>query len=251
MSINLILGDCTEKLSEIKSDSVDLILTSPPYNMNLRINKGRYVSRQIVKEITTKYKAYDDNLPMESYYNLLCKVTNECLRISDLVFINIQQLTGNKPALYKFFGEYHLLIKELIVWDKINSQPAIRDGVLNSQFELIIILQKSNPKSRRFSKNSFNRGTLSNLWGIKREAQPVKELGAAFPLSLAEKVITNFTNVGDLVLDPFMGSGTTGVACVKNNRSFIGIELDEDYYQASKNRIFEAELAIAAQWGNL
>jgi len=64
----LMQGDCLERLKEIPDGSVDMVLTSPPYNMNLRIRNGKYCSRQIVKEISTKYKSFDDNLPMDDYF---------------------------------------------------------------------------------------------------------------------------------------------------------------------------------------
>ena len=66
--INLMQGDCLERMKEIPDGSVDMVLTSPPYNMNLRIRNGKYCSRQIVKEISTKYKSFDDNLSMGDYF---------------------------------------------------------------------------------------------------------------------------------------------------------------------------------------
>lgn len=72
--------------------------------------------------------------------------------------------------------------------------------------------------------------------------EKLKKVGhpAAFPLQLPERCIKLFTYEGDVVLDPFMGSGTTGVACINNNRKFIGIELDEKYYDISCKRIKDA-----------
>lgn len=235
--INLMQGDCLERMKEIPDGSVDLVLTSPPYNMNLRISNGKYVSRQIVKELSTKYDDYDDNLPMGDYFSLLKNIVSECLRVSDLVFFNIQPLTGNKPALYRLIGEYHDKIKELIVWDKVNAQPAIGQSVLNSQFELIIVFQNSKPESRAFKSATFKRGTLSNVWSVKRERQPIKGLGAAFPSELARTVIENFSEPGQTILDPFLGSGTTGIEAVKSGRNFIGIELSQARLDAATQRI--------------
>ena len=230
-------GDCLEKMKEIESGSVDMILTSPPYNMNLRIRNGKYCSRQIVKEITTKYKNFDDNLPMLDYFEFNKKVVNECLRVSDLVFYNVQFLTGNKPALFKLLGHFSDKVKEFIVWDKVNAQPAIGKNILNSQFEVLIVFQNSSPESRHFKTAQFDRGTLSNHWSIKRGKKPVKCHGAVFPIELAEKVISNFTRKDGLILDPFMGTGTAGVAAKNLNRNFIGIELDQDYFKIAKERI--------------
>ena len=238
--IKLLQGDCLERMKEIESGSVDMVLTSPPYNMNLRIRNGKYCSRQIVKEISTKYESFDDNLPMDDYFEFNKKVLTECLRVSDLVFYNVQFLTGNKPALFKLIGEFHDKIKELIIWDKVNAQPAIGKGVLNSQFEVLLILQNSKPESRSFASAQFDRGTLSNLWNIKRGKKIHKSHGAVFPLELAVKVISNFSKEGSVILDPFMGTGTTGCACVNTGRSFIGIELDESYFNIAQKRIEEA-----------
>ena len=234
--INLIQGDCLSKLKDMPDKHVDMVFTSPPYNMNLRIRNGEYCSRQIVEEISTKYKGFDDNLPMDEYFEFNKKVVSECLRVSDLVFYNVQFLTGNKPALFKLIGEFHEKIKEFIIWDKINSQPAIQDGVLNSQFEVILILENKNPESRKFSSAQFERGTLSNHWGIKKGKKINEEHGAVFPIDLAAHAIKNFSSEGDTILDPFMGTGTTGLACALLKRKFIGIELDESYFKFAKLR---------------
>jgi site-specific DNA-methyltransferase (adenine-specific) len=237
---NLINGDCLEELKKFQKNQFNLIITSPPYNMNLRIRNGKYCSRQIVKELSTKYKNYDDNLPMEDYFEMNKKVIEECLRISQMTFYNIQFLTGNKRAFYKIIGHFNEELKEIIIWDKINSQPAISQKVLNSRFEVILIFEKENAISRSFKNAEFERGTLENLWQIKRGTKKNKDHGAVFPEELVEKILENFSKEGDSVLDPFMGTGTTGVVCKKINRNFTGIELDEDYYNFAKDSILNA-----------
>ena len=232
-------GDCLEVMDRLIANKVkaDLMFTSPPYNMNLRIRNGKYCSRQIVKEITTKYRSFSDNLPIDDYFKFNKDVIDRALSLSNLVFYNVQFLTGNKPALFKLIGHFNLQIKEFIIWDKINSQPAIGDKVLNSQFEVLLVFSRDNAISRRFDNGNFDRGTLSNLWNIKRGKKVHKSHGATFPLALANKVIENFSQVGDVVIDPFMGTGTTGVACKQTGREFIGIELDKDYFEIASNRI--------------
>lgn len=235
--IDLRQGDCLEVMKTIPDGSVDLVVTSPPYNMNLRIRNGKYCSRQIVKEISTKYASFDDNLPMSDYFKFNKDVINECLRVSDLVFFNVQILTGNKPALFKLMGEFHDKIKELIVWDKLNAQPAIGKNVLNSQFEILLVLQNSKPESRAFSQAQFDRGAVSNLWGIRRGKKIDKSHGAVFPEELSDRVIENFSEPGQVVMDPFLGVGTAGVSAVKLGRKFIGIELDPEYFAIAQERI--------------
>lgn len=235
--INLMLGDCLVKLKEIPDNSVDCVVTSPPYNMNLRIRNGRYCSRQIVKELSTKYEGYDDNLTMNEYFEFNKNVLTELLRISDLVFYNVQFLTGNKPALFRLLGEFHKKVKEFVVWDKVNAEPAIGEGVLNSRFEAIIVFQNSAPESRKFETAQFDRGTLQNVWQIKRGKKIYGSHGAVFPLELAELIIANFTKNDATVLDPFLGTGTTGLAAKNLGRNFIGIELLQKYYDIAQRRI--------------
>ena len=240
--VQLLQGDCLDRMKEIPDDSVDMVFTSPPYNMNLRIRNGKYCSRQIVKEISTKYQTFDDNLPMQDYFEFNKNVLNECLRVSDLVFYNVQFLTGNKPALFRLLGDFHTKMKEFIVWDKINAQPAIGNGVMNSQFEVLLVLQNSKPESRSFDSSQFSRGTMSNLWSIKRGKKVHSSHGATFPLELPIKAIGNFSSETATVLDPFMGTGTTGVASKSLGRNFIGIEIDEDYFKIAEERITAVKL---------
>lgn len=227
---HLMLGDCRQRLKELPDDVADIVITSPPYNMNLRIRNGQYCSRQIVKELSTKYANYDDNLSLDQYYELNCDVLNECLRVADLVFYNVQFLTGNKPALFKLIGHFADQLKEFIVWDKVNAQPAIGEGILNSRFEAILVFQKSAPESRKFSTAQFDRGTLQNVWQIKRGKKKKSDHGAVFPDELVQTIIRNFTSTGDVILDPFTGTGTTGRVALSNDRRFIGVEMDPDYY---------------------
>ena len=238
---NLIKGECLEAMGSLEDDSVDLVLTSPPYNMNLRILNGKHISRQIVKEISTKYKAFDDNLPMDEYFDFNRKVVDECLRLSPLVFYNVQFLTGNKSALYRLIGHFSEQLKEFIIWDKGHGQPAIQEGVMNSQWEAVLVFDRDNAISRRFESAQFDRGTLSNLWRIKRGSKPSPDHGAVFPTELAKKIIGSFTRAGDTILDPFMGTGTTGVASKSLNRSFVGIEMDDDYFKFASERIGDPE----------
>ena len=238
MELNKIYNeDCLEGMKRVGDKSVDVIITSPPYNMNLRVSGNKYTSRQITKEFTTKYTNFNDNLPMDEYREFNKKVIDECLRISNLVFYNIQILTGNKRALFEIIGHYSDKLKEVIVWDKVNAQPAMREGVMNSQYEIILVFEDKNPIARRFDPSYFGRGELSNLWSIKRGKKYVDNHGATFPLELVENILKNFTKESETVLDPFMGSGTTAIACMNTERNYIGFELDQEYYNKSLERI--------------
>lgn len=236
----LLHGDCLDLMPLCVPDqSVSVVITSPPYNMNLRIRNGAHCSRQIVKEFSSKYENYPDNLDMDSYYEFNKNIITQSLRVAGLVFYNVQFLTGNKAALYRLIGEFSRHLKEFIVWDKVNAEPAIGEGVLNSRWEAILVFASDplDAMSRKFKSAQFQRGCVQNLLQIKRGKKIDSSHGAVFPLDLAETLILNFTNEGDTVLDPFMGTGTTGVACKNTNRQFIGIEKDEKYFKIASDRI--------------
>ncbi len=238
-NIKLINNDCYKVIKKMKANSVDYVITSPPYNMNLRIRNGKYCSRQIVKEFSSKYNGFSDNLPIEEYFRFHKKVIHQLLRItSKYIFYIVQPVTGNKRALYKLLGEFHENIKEVIIWNKISGQPAMAQNVMNSVFEYIIVFSKdtNDSISRQFKESNFKRGTLNNVWNIKRKQSVSKEHSATFPEELIDKIIMNFTQENEIILDPFSGTGTTGVSCIKHNRKYIGIELLENYYNISIER---------------
>jgi site-specific DNA-methyltransferase (adenine-specific) len=228
---------CLDTLQRIPDDFIDLVVTSPPYNMNLRIRNGKYCSRQIVKEFSTKYSNFDDNLPIEEYYSFHSKVISELLRTSKIVFYNIQIVTGSKRAIFKIIGEYSDYLKDIVIWDKGYAQPAMASNVLNRQSELILIFEKSNAISRQFSKCNFKRGTLGDVWNISRGKKIDKNHSAVFPEKLVETILTNFTDENDIIYDPFMGTGTTALVSKVLNRRWIGSEINEDYCQTITQRI--------------
>jgi len=235
-----------EYMATQPDNSFDLAITSPPYNMNLRVRNGQYCSRQIVKELSTKYSNYADNLPMNEYFNFINKTVSELLRISNVVFFNIQMITGNKPALFKVLGNHAESIKELIIWDKGSGQPAIGHSTLNSRHELLIVFSK-NAMTRQFEKCNFERGTLDNLWQIGKGRQEIEGHNAGYPKELTDKIILNFAREGDKVFDPFLGTGTTAISAHYFGCDFVGCEIDEDYYKAAKAR-FDNETAQRAMF---
>ena len=228
---------CLNTLSRLNDNFVDLVVTSPPYNMNLRIRNGQYCSRQVVKEFSTKYNNFDDNMPINEYYELHSKIISELLRVSKIIFYNIQIVTGSKRAFFKIIGEYSDFLKEIIIWDKGYAQPAMAPNVLNRQSELILVFENSNAISRQFNKCNFERGTLGDIWNIQRGKKIDKNHSAVFPEKLVETILKNFTNENDIVYDPFMGTGTTAVVCEKMNRKWIGSEINEAYCEVIRKRL--------------
>ena len=208
--------------------------------MNLRVDKvgkgykARGFENSSSELILTKYKNYRDDLPMEVYYEFQKQFLTLALKKANTVFYNIQMVTGNKVALLKLIGEFAEHIKEIVIWDKLHGQPAVRDGVLNSRYEFLFILANEASR-RRFDNALFKRGTLDNLWGIR--AGRHKGCKAGFPIEFVEKILLNFVTKDTLVIDPFMGSGTTGVVCKRLGYDFIGIEFDEETCKIAVERI--------------
>ena len=242
IEINQIYNEnCLETLKKIPDNFVDIVVTSPPYNMNLRIRNGEYCSRQITKEFSTKYQGFDDNLPIEEYYNLHLNILKELIRTSSIIFYNIQIVTGSKRAIFKIIGELSDYLKEIIVWDKGYAQPAMAPNVLNRRTELLLVFDSKNAISRKFEKANFGRGTLDDIWNIKRAKKKVSSHSAIFPEELVKTILENFSNENDIVYDPFMGTGTTALVSKKLNRNFIGSELTKSYYDIIINRLEELE----------
>ena len=110
----------------------------------------------------------------------------------------------------------------------------------SGRFEVLLVLSKDRPESRSFHNAGFGRGKLENLWQIKRGKKFHPSHGATFPEELVERVIRNFAPVGGTILDPFMGTGTTGAVCARLGNPFIGIEMLPHYFDFAEKRISEA-----------
>ena len=234
--------DCLEFMRDALDNGLhfDYCITSPPYNMMLRITKGKYIKRnRDSDEFSVKYDGVSDDMSMEEYFDFLDQSISYLLKLCKITFFNIQMITGNKPALMQIFGKYAYNIKDIIIWDKCNAQPAMHENILNSQYEFIIVFDSEKPYNRAFDETNFDRGEETNLWRIKR--QPNQYNKASFPEELVLRVIKDFTKDGDTVFDPFMGSGTTGIVCAKTNRKFVGCELDEAMFNVAKQRIENQE----------
>jgi len=238
---NIYNMDCLEGMKQIPDGSVDHCLTSPPYNICLRVRGDKYTHRtdgeQRAGLSANKYtNGLSDSLEMEDYFDWQCQCIDEMMRISKgMVFYNIQAVTGNKWAVFKIMGKYADNIREVMIWDKCNAEPAIGDRILNSEYEFIIVFDHADCKGRQFTTFNAERGTLSNIMRIGKNRE--NDHRAAFPLMLPRQLVHNFTNEGETVCDPFMGSATTAIACIKEKRHFIGFELSKEYFDKAQKRI--------------
>jgi site-specific DNA-methyltransferase (adenine-specific) len=233
--MKLFNDDCLKVLPIISENSVDLIITSPPYNKKGLLGKTK-LGNQIWKKFNIDYKTYNDDMSEKEYQLWIIEFLNECYR---LIKPNGSIFFNHKPRRYKnkcylptdFVSKSNANLYQMIIWDRKNS-PNIRNDILIPSTEHIYWLCKDKPKVFR---NNVDSKYRSEVWTINPERQ--KEHPAPFPLQLVNNCIQLSTQENDLVLDPFMGSGTTGLVCKNLNRNFIGIELDQNYFNIAKQRI--------------
>lgn len=215
--IDLRKGDCLELMKDIPDKSIEIAFTSPPYN----------------RKRNDKYKNYNDTL--EDYFGFLCNFTDELIRITkNYVFVNLQKNYYNKKDIFEYIGKYAEKIVEIIIWEKTNPMPASGKNITNA-YEMFIVLSNTPLKSNTtYTKNTITSSVNSDT--------TLKEHRAVMKQEISDYFIEKFTNENDIIVDPFMGTGTTGVSCKKYNRNFIGIEIDEEYYNIAKERIEKISL---------
>ncbi len=238
-------SDCLEVMKDWPDGCAKLVLTSPPYNMRTRIRDGQYTEREQTAHFSKKYKHFHDALPIHEYFNLYYAVIGRLLDVAGLVFINIQIVTGSKEAWFRLIGEYAEYIKDIIVWDKGSGQPAMHEAVLNRAYELILLLDTAGTAGRAFRSPKWARGTMADIWRLGRGGKgELAEHGAVFPVDLASKAISGWTEPNDLILDPFCGSGTTCVAAKMLGRRFIGIDISEEYCEIARQRLEAVDTGV-------
>lgn len=232
--------DSAERMANIPDKSVALAFTSPPYNVG---------------------KEYEDDLSMQAYLALIEAVASEVYRVllpGGRFVVNIANL-GRKPyiPLHAYFYEIHQRVgfqpMGEVIWQKARgaggscawgSWQSAKAPRLRDVHEYLLIFAKehfSRPDKGEsdISRDEFMAATLS-IWEVPAES--AKRVGhpAPFPVALAERVIRLYSYVDDVVLDPFLGSGTTAVAAVQNQRHYVGYELSADYCALADARIAEA-----------
>jgi modification methylase len=242
LNANLILGDCLIKLKEISDNSVDLVVTSPPYNKKGLSGESK-VGNHVWKKFNIDYNEYDDNMDEDEYQIWVIDVLNELYRVikptGSIFFNHKPRRYNNKVILPSTFIEKSKLdIYQLIIWNR-KSSPNIRKDILLPNTEHIYWLSKNKPSTY---KENLPKAFNTEVWDIIPGKQ--KEHPAPFPNQLVENCINLTTMKNDIVLDPFMGSGTTGEVCSYMNRYFIGIEMDKKYFDISKSRIEKAQNTI-------
>ena len=251
----LLQGDCLELMRDMPDECIDLTVTSPPYD-NLRTYNGN------IKQWTfDKFKEIAQEM-----FRITKNGGIVVWIVSDATVNGSETGTSFKQALW--FKECGFNLHDTMIWNK-GCFSAV--GSLNTRyapvFEYMFVLCKGkllsfHPIKDRLNKwaGTKNHGTIRvdgeerksvsnnkiinkfgqrfNIWDV----YPVRQRGdgkhpAPFPIQLAQDHIISWSDEEDTVLDPFMGSGSTGIACINTNRNFIGMELDKEYFKIAKDRI--------------
>lgn len=215
--------DCFEGFKQLDDNSVDHILTSPPYN---RKHRGS-TKDQLNGGKSDKYKYSNDNI--KDYFTFLSNVIDESIRVSKgHVFFNIMKNYYNKKDVFKIIGKYSDVIQEIFIWEKTNPLPASGKSITNSYEYFIVFGSKPIKSNTTYTKNIITTSVNSKT---------SKEHKAIMKQEVCDWFIEKFTNKDDLILDPFMGAGTTAISCINLDRKYIGFELIKEYVDLSESRI--------------
>lgn len=227
--IELLNDDCLTILKDISTNSIDLVITDPPYKLNK--TTGSMTSSAKVDKWQGNLRAGDKTANITNViqfsewipeiYRVL-KENSHCY-----IWVNDKNLVDLCNDAEKVGFRLH----NILVWKKNNCTPN-RWYMKNCEFIVFLHKGKSFPIKNLGDAQLFE---CDNING-KDKLHPTQK-----PIAYLERLILNSSNELDTVLDPFMGSGSTGVACINTNRKFVGMELDSAYFEIAKNRIQEVK----------
>ena len=250
---NKIFMKSSEHMTELPDKSVDLVVTSPPYNIDIQY--GNKTSGG--KIVESKGAKYSDKLDEEDYRKLLFDVFSECRRVvkdSGSIWINIKNRYDNGVVMPPFWIQDmfpDMYLKNLIIWNfdwggSTNKRFAPRYEFVfwfvkdkdNYTFNLDDVkIPALNYRPDRYKSQLKN---PTDVWRISMVSGNFEERTshpAQYPEELIERIVLTGTNPGELVLDPFMGSGTTAAVAKKLNRKYVGYEIMEEYCNVAEERL--------------
>ncbi|MCB1190112.1 MAG: site-specific DNA-methyltransferase [Leptospiraceae bacterium] len=228
----IINGDSLTIMREMPDNCLDLVVTSPPYNLKNSTGNGMKDGRGgkwAGASLVNGYSHYDDNMPHKEYTEWQHNCLKEMFRLirnDGAIFYNHKWRVQNGLLQDRQDIIRDLPVRQIIIWKRkggINFNP----GYFLPTYEVIYLIPK--PKFKLVPKaNAFG-----DVWEFKQEMK--NEHPAPFPFTLIDRIISSTT--AQLILDPFMGSGTTAVAAIGLNRNYIGIDLSPDYCKMAEQRI--------------
>lgn len=225
--IKLINGNCLDTLKNIPNESIDLIVTDPPYPTTSRGNAGNS-GGMLQKDINKKGKVF-------TYNNINCKeYAPEFYRLlKDGSHCYVMTNHINLIDMLNTFTDVGFHFIKSLIWNKGNK---IMGQYYMSQYEYILFFRKGKGKKI----NNCGTSDILSIPNKKTKDKDGKNIhDTEKPIELMEVFVVNSSQENELVIDPFMGVGSTGLACIKNNRNFIGIEIDENYFNIAKSRLEE------------
>ena len=219
MNVKLYNDDCLNVLKDIEDNSIDLVVTDPPYEVITGGRNGGVKGKP--SGILTENKQLMKSIPKADLW------LSECFRVmKDGTHIYIMTNTLNLTNYLNIINGVGFKLHNLLVWNKNNTTP---NRWYMKNCEYVIFARKGFAKSIN-NPSSQTVHNFDNIIGNKKH--PTEK-----PVDLMKLYVGNSSQVGDTVLDPFMGVGSTGVACKELNRNFIGVELDEQYFDIATKRI--------------
>ena len=220
-------ADAYKVLKSIPDKSIDLIVTDPPYDFMSKHQSNNYTGAGAFGKLGRSYHSELENSDLIKGINY--DVLNEFKRIMKKINIYIW---CNKEQIYDymtFFKDYNF---ELITWHKSNPIPTCSNKYL-SDTEYLLFFRETGVRIY----GTYETKCKYYVTPINKEDKEKYGHPTIKPLNIIENLIENSSKEGDVVLDAFMGSGTTGVACKALKRDFIGIELDQHFFEIAENRI--------------
>lgn len=228
----LVLGNCVDYLKTIEKESVDLIFADPPYNLSsdtsLTVRNGKPV---------TCDKGEWDKIDNIYEFNLeWIKACKEVLKPSGTLWIS--GTLHNHPSVGMALKESGYWIINDVIWFKPNATPLLSRNRFAPSTELIWVASKTKKYyfDYELAKKINGGKQMRNLWTISAKRH-ITSHPTEKPEELLNRIISLGSRKDDLILDPFMGSGTTGVVAKKLSRNFIGIEIAKEYFNIAKSRI--------------
>ena len=221
--MKLLNGDCLELLKDIPDKTIDLIVTDPPYKFESK-GGGAYGST------TRKYRS---ELKQINCCEFEPKMFLEIIQNKTKAFYGYFFCNKTLVDVYIRFAKDNGYQYDIFVLAKQNPIPAYSNHHLCDMEYIVMIRDKCTYFSMREDFNDYRKFYLTNC---RKGIHPAEK-----PVELIQRFIKVSSKIGDVVLDPFMGSGTTGIACAKLKREFIGIEINQDIFQIAQRRI-NAEL---------
>lgn len=216
----VIQGDCLNLMKKLPDHCIDLVVTDPPYNIHAGKGGGAFGNRSSFKEIEFMSNGFSEEI--------LDELVRVMKKINIYVFCSQKQL----PLLINYFIKERGCNWNLLTWHKTNPVPACKNKYLSDTEYVFFAREKGVPVYGEYKTKKTYYVTPLNTKEKKLYNHPTVK-----PQLILENLIVNSSEENNIVLDPFMGSGSTGVAALNNNRRFIGFELNDDYIETAKERI--------------